>query len=157
VSTVVPSLAGPVTSFQHSFFVNDEGTAAIWATTLPARPSRSSAGSRIPGSATTCAQPAASSASGSDPEAVSRRAGRATPVWSRAGPRRGWLARAAARRRVSRPYGQVPQPAAPAVGPATADEDNVTASYRDGILTITIGLKAEKKESARKIEITGAK
>ncbi len=30
VSTVVPRLAGPVTSFQHSFFVSELGTAAIW-------------------------------------------------------------------------------------------------------------------------------
>jgi acyl-CoA hydrolase len=30
VSTVVPRLAGPVTSFQHSFFVSDQGTAALW-------------------------------------------------------------------------------------------------------------------------------
>ncbi len=30
VSTVVPQLAGPVTSFQHSFIVSDQGTAAIW-------------------------------------------------------------------------------------------------------------------------------
>ena len=30
VSTVVPRLAGPVTSFQHSFFVSEQGTAAIW-------------------------------------------------------------------------------------------------------------------------------
>lgn len=30
VSTVVPRLTGPVTSFQHSFIVSDEGTAAIW-------------------------------------------------------------------------------------------------------------------------------
>ncbi len=30
VSTVVPRLAGPVTSFQHSFIVSDQGTAAIW-------------------------------------------------------------------------------------------------------------------------------
>jgi acyl-CoA hydrolase len=30
VSTVVSCLAGPVTSFQHSFFVSDQGTAAIW-------------------------------------------------------------------------------------------------------------------------------
>jgi hypothetical protein len=30
VSTVVPRLAEPVTSFQHSFFVSDQGTAAIW-------------------------------------------------------------------------------------------------------------------------------
>ena len=37
--------------------------------------------------------------------------------------------------------------------PPTANEDDVTASYRDGILTISVGLKAENKESARKIEI----
>jgi acyl-CoA hydrolase len=30
VSTVVPRLAGPVTSFQHSFFVSEHGVAAIW-------------------------------------------------------------------------------------------------------------------------------
>jgi acyl-CoA hydrolase len=30
VSTVVPRLAGPVTSFQHSFIVSDQGAAAIW-------------------------------------------------------------------------------------------------------------------------------
>jgi acyl-CoA hydrolase len=30
VSTVVPRLTGPVTSFQHSFVVSDQGTAAIW-------------------------------------------------------------------------------------------------------------------------------
>jgi acyl-CoA hydrolase len=30
VSTVVPRLAGPVTSFQHSFIVSDRGTAAVW-------------------------------------------------------------------------------------------------------------------------------
>ena len=30
VSTVVPRLAGPVTSFQHSFFVSEQGTATIW-------------------------------------------------------------------------------------------------------------------------------
>ena len=30
VSTVVPTLAGPVTSFQHSFIVSDQGTAAVW-------------------------------------------------------------------------------------------------------------------------------
>jgi acyl-CoA hydrolase len=30
VSTVVPRLHGPVTSFQHSFIVSDQGTAAIW-------------------------------------------------------------------------------------------------------------------------------
>ena len=30
VSTVVPRLDGPVTSFQHSFIVSDQGTARIW-------------------------------------------------------------------------------------------------------------------------------
>ncbi len=30
VSTVVPRIAGPVTSFQHSFFVSEQGTAAVW-------------------------------------------------------------------------------------------------------------------------------
>ena len=30
VSTVVPRLAGPVTSFQHSFIVSEQGTAQIW-------------------------------------------------------------------------------------------------------------------------------
>ncbi|HTX82171.1 MAG TPA: acetyl-CoA hydrolase/transferase C-terminal domain-containing protein [Streptosporangiaceae bacterium] len=30
VSTVVPRLAGPVTSFQHSYFVSELGTAVIW-------------------------------------------------------------------------------------------------------------------------------
>lgn len=30
VSTVVPRLAGPVTSFQHSYIVSEQGTAGIW-------------------------------------------------------------------------------------------------------------------------------
>nr|CEL13191.1 4-hydroxybutyrate coenzyme A transferase [Kibdelosporangium sp. MJ126-NF4] len=30
VSTVVPTLAGPVTSFQHSFIVSEQGAARIW-------------------------------------------------------------------------------------------------------------------------------
>ena len=30
VSTVVPVLNGPVTSFQHSYIVTDQGTAAVW-------------------------------------------------------------------------------------------------------------------------------
>ena len=30
VSTVVPRLLGPVTSFQHSFIVSEQGTASIW-------------------------------------------------------------------------------------------------------------------------------
>jgi HSP20 family protein len=37
--------------------------------------------------------------------------------------------------------------------PANADEDAVTASYRDGILTISVGLKTEHKASAKKIEV----
>jgi HSP20 family protein len=41
--------------------------------------------------------------------------------------------------------------------PVNADEDAVTASYRDGILTISVGLKTEKKESAKKIEVTTGK
>jgi len=41
--------------------------------------------------------------------------------------------------------------------PVNADEEAVTASYRDGILTISVGLKAEKKESAKKIEVTTGK
>ncbi len=38
--------------------------------------------------------------------------------------------------------------------PATADENDITASYRDGILTVSVGLKTEKKEPAKKIEVT---
>jgi acyl-CoA hydrolase len=30
VSTVVPRLDGPVTSFQHSYIVSEQGTAVIW-------------------------------------------------------------------------------------------------------------------------------
>jgi acyl-CoA hydrolase len=30
VSTVVPRLAGPVTSFQHSYIVSEQGTASVW-------------------------------------------------------------------------------------------------------------------------------
>jgi HSP20 family protein len=41
--------------------------------------------------------------------------------------------------------------------PVNADEDAVTASYRDGILTISVGLKSEKKEPAKKIEVTTGK
>jgi HSP20 family molecular chaperone IbpA len=37
--------------------------------------------------------------------------------------------------------------------PGNADEDAVTASYRDGMLTIRVGLKTEKKELAKKVEI----
>jgi acyl-CoA hydrolase len=35
ISTVVPRLVGPVTSFQHSFFVSEQGTAAIWGHDAP--------------------------------------------------------------------------------------------------------------------------
>jgi HSP20 family molecular chaperone IbpA len=38
--------------------------------------------------------------------------------------------------------------------PANADEDAVTASYRDGILTISVGLRTEQKAAAKKIEVT---
>ena len=37
--------------------------------------------------------------------------------------------------------------------PVNADEEAVTASYNDGILTISVGLKAEHKVSAKKIEV----
>ncbi len=38
--------------------------------------------------------------------------------------------------------------------PVNADEDAVAASYHDGILTISVGLKTEQKASAKKIEVT---
>ena len=41
--------------------------------------------------------------------------------------------------------------------PATADEDDITASYRDGILTVSVGLKTDKMEPAKKIEIASGK
>jgi len=41
--------------------------------------------------------------------------------------------------------------------PVNADEDAVTASYRDGILTISVGLKTEQKPSAKKIEVATGK
>jgi HSP20 family protein len=41
--------------------------------------------------------------------------------------------------------------------PANADEDAVTASYRDGILTISVGLKTEDKAAAKKIEVVKGK
>jgi HSP20 family protein len=41
--------------------------------------------------------------------------------------------------------------------PAKADEDAITASYRDGILTISVGLKTEQKASAKKIEVAKGK
>jgi HSP20 family molecular chaperone IbpA len=41
--------------------------------------------------------------------------------------------------------------------PANVDEDAVTANYRDGILTISVGLKTEQKVSAKKIEVVKGK
>lgn len=41
--------------------------------------------------------------------------------------------------------------------PADANEDDITASYHDGILKISVGLHAEKKETVKKIEVKGAK
>lgn len=41
--------------------------------------------------------------------------------------------------------------------PADANPDDVTASYANGIITITIGTKEEEAEKARKIEIKPAK
>jgi HSP20 family protein len=41
--------------------------------------------------------------------------------------------------------------------PANADQDAVTANYRDGILAICVGLKTEQKTSAKKIEVAAAK
>jgi HSP20 family molecular chaperone IbpA len=39
--------------------------------------------------------------------------------------------------------------------PVNADEEDVKANYRDGILTVSVALKnAEKKASAKKIEVT---
>jgi HSP20 family molecular chaperone IbpA len=37
--------------------------------------------------------------------------------------------------------------------PGTANEDDITASYRDGILTVSVGLKAAKKDPVKKIEV----
>jgi HSP20 family protein len=41
--------------------------------------------------------------------------------------------------------------------PVNADEDAVTASYHDGILTISVGLKTEQKAPAKKIEVAKGK
>jgi HSP20 family protein len=41
--------------------------------------------------------------------------------------------------------------------PANADEDDVKATYHDGILVVSVGIKVEKKEPVKKIEITSAK
>ncbi len=41
--------------------------------------------------------------------------------------------------------------------PANADEDDVNATYHDGILMVSVGLKVEKKEPVKKIEVKSAK
>ena len=41
--------------------------------------------------------------------------------------------------------------------PAGADSDDVTADYAKGILTINVGLKGEKHEIAKKIQVTAKK
>ncbi len=41
--------------------------------------------------------------------------------------------------------------------PANADEDDVKATYHDGILIVSVGLKVEKKEPVKKIEVKSAK
>ena len=41
--------------------------------------------------------------------------------------------------------------------PSHADEEDVTASYHDGILTVSVGIKPEKKESIKKIEVKAVK
>jgi HSP20 family protein len=41
--------------------------------------------------------------------------------------------------------------------PANADEEKATASYHAGILTVSVGLRPEKKESVKKIEVKAAK
>jgi len=41
--------------------------------------------------------------------------------------------------------------------PADVDEDDVTASYRDGILTVSMGLKTATKEAVKKIEVKAEK
>jgi len=42
--------------------------------------------------------------------------------------------------------------------PANVNEDDVVATYHDGILTISVGLKTEKeKEAVKKIEVKSAK
>ena len=35
--------------------------------------------------------------------------------------------------------------------------EDVTATYRDGILTVSVGFKPEKKESVKKIEVKAVK
>ncbi len=40
--------------------------------------------------------------------------------------------------------------------PGDADPEDVTATYADGILTVKVGIKAEKPETVRKIEVKPA-
>jgi HSP20 family molecular chaperone IbpA len=40
--------------------------------------------------------------------------------------------------------------------PGDANADDVTASYDHGILTVSVGLKAEKKDEVKKIEVKPA-
>jgi HSP20 family protein len=41
--------------------------------------------------------------------------------------------------------------------PGTADEEGVTATCRDGILTVSVGIKPEKKEAAKRIEVKSSR
>jgi HSP20 family molecular chaperone IbpA len=41
--------------------------------------------------------------------------------------------------------------------PGDANADDVTASYDHGILTVSVGLKAEKKDEVKKIEVKPAR
>jgi HSP20 family protein len=41
--------------------------------------------------------------------------------------------------------------------PANANEDDVKATCHDGILTVSVGLRTEKKEPVKKIEVKAAK
>jgi len=40
--------------------------------------------------------------------------------------------------------------------PGTADEEGVTATCRDGILTVSVGIKPEK-EAAKRIEVKSSR
>jgi HSP20 family protein len=41
--------------------------------------------------------------------------------------------------------------------PSSANEDDVTATCRNGILTVSVGLQAQKKEPAKKIEVNATR
>jgi len=41
--------------------------------------------------------------------------------------------------------------------PPHVNEDDVTASYANGILTVAVGMHQEKKQALKKIEVKGAK